>query len=95
MTTPHPLHGCFVTGTEVGKTHVRAALLHWCARQGWRSDGLKPVAAGTVLIDGQPVNENVRALREAGHPPPWRPIWTIRPSEACFHSFPFFSSIFT
>ncbi|UUZ66533.1 dethiobiotin synthase (plasmid) [Polaromonas sp. P1-6] len=67
MTASPPLHGCFVIGTGpgVGKTHVRAALLHWCAQQGWRSGGLKPVAAGTVLIDGQPVNEDLRALREA------------------------------
>jgi dethiobiotin synthetase len=62
------LHGCFVTGTDtgVGKTHVSAALLQWCAQQGWRSAGLKPVAAGTTLIDGQPVNDDVQALRQAG-----------------------------
>ena len=66
MTTPHPLHGCFATGTGVGKTQVSAALLYEYAQQGWRSDGLKPVAAGTVLIDGQPVNKDVRALCEAG-----------------------------
>ena len=62
-----PLRGCFITGTdtEVGKTRISAALLHWCAQQGWRSAGFKPVAAGTVLIDGQSVNEDVRALRQA------------------------------
>lgn len=66
--SPQALHGCFVTGTDtgVGKTHVSAALLHWCTQQGWRSAGLKPVAAGTTLIDGQPVNDDVQALREAG-----------------------------
>ncbi|MDB5867894.1 MAG: ATP-dependent dethiobiotin synthetase BioD [Polaromonas sp.] len=66
--TPAALHGCFVAGTDtgVGKTHISAALLHWCAQQGWRSAGLKPVAAGTVLINGQPVNEDVQALRKAG-----------------------------
>jgi len=66
--SPQALHGCFVTGTDtgVGKTHVSAALLHWCAQQGWRSAGFKPVAAGTTLIDGQPVNEDVQALRQAG-----------------------------
>ncbi|MBT9475227.1 MAG: dethiobiotin synthase [Polaromonas sp.] len=64
----HPLHGCFVTGTDtaVGKTQVSAALLHWCAQQGWRSAGFKPVAAGTTRIDGQSVNEDVQALRQAG-----------------------------
>lgn len=62
-----PLRGCFVTGTdtEVGKTRISAALLHWGAQQGWRSAGFKPVAAGTRLIDGQRVNEDVRALRQA------------------------------
>ncbi|WP_232230001.1 dethiobiotin synthase [Polaromonas glacialis] len=62
------LRGCFVAGTDtaVGKTEVSAALLHWCASQGWRSAGFKPVAAGTTLIDGQPVNEDVQALRQAG-----------------------------
>lgn len=66
-TQPARLHGCFVTGTdtEVGKTRISAALLHWCAQQGWRSAGFKPVAAGTSLIDGHWVNEDVRALREA------------------------------
>lgn len=52
---PQTLHGCFVTGTAVRKAHVSVALLHW---SGWRSAGLKPVAASTVPIDGQPVNED-------------------------------------
>ncbi|MDO8770189.1 MAG: dethiobiotin synthase [Burkholderiaceae bacterium] len=67
MTPATPLHGCFVTGTdtEVGKTRISAALLYWLAQQGWRSAGFKPVAAGTSLIDGQWVNDDVRALREA------------------------------
>lgn len=67
MTPATPMHGCFVTGTdtEVGKTRISAALLHWCAEQGWRSAGFKPVAAGTSVIDGQRVNEDVRVLREA------------------------------
>jgi dethiobiotin synthetase len=66
-TQPAPLHGCFVTGTdtEVGKTRISAALLHWGARQGWSSAGFKPVAAGTSLIDGHRVNDDVRVLRQA------------------------------
>ena len=71
--TPSPpfLHGVFVAGTDtgVGKTHISAALLHWCAQQGWRSAGLKPVAAGTELVGGQWVNEDVLALRQAGSVP--------------------------
>jgi len=66
-----PARACFVTGTdtEVGKTRISAALLHWCAQQGWRSAGLKPVAAGTELIHGQRANEDVRTLRAAASLP--------------------------
>jgi dethiobiotin synthetase len=65
------LHGCFVTGTdtEIGKTCISTGLLHWGAAQGWRSAGFKPVAAGLQMIDGQRVNEDVRALRDAGSVP--------------------------
>ena len=54
----------FVTGTdtEVGKTHVSAALLHWCGQQGWRSAGLKPVAAG---LDADGGNNDVQRLQAA------------------------------
>jgi dethiobiotin synthetase len=59
--------GCFVTGTdtEVGKTRISAALLHWVACRGLTAAGFKPVAAGTCLIDGTRVNEDVHLLREA------------------------------
>ena len=65
MTT---LRGCFVTGTdtEVGKTRVSAGLLYWFGQRGLRSAGLKPVAAGTQVIDGAAVNDDVRILRDAG-----------------------------
>ena len=58
----------FITGTdtEVGKTRTSAALLHWCAQQGWRSAGFKPVAAG---LDAAGVNEDVQMLRAAGSLP--------------------------
>ncbi len=61
------MRGCFVTGTdtEVGKTRVSAALLHWLGERGLRCAGYKPVAAGTEVIDGKDVNEDVRALRDA------------------------------
>ncbi|MBT2332774.1 dethiobiotin synthase [Variovorax paradoxus] len=61
------MNGCFVTGTdtEIGKTRVSAALLHWLGKQGLRCAGYKPVAAGTETIDGETVNEDVRALRDA------------------------------
>lgn len=57
----------FVTGTDtgVGKTRVSAALLHALQRQHARVIGMKPVAAGTELIDGAWANEDVLALRSA------------------------------
>jgi len=62
------LNGCFVTGTDtgVGKTRISAALLHWLSSTGRIAAGFKPVAAGTSWIDGQRINEDVRALRDAG-----------------------------
>lgn len=61
------LQGCFVTGTdtEVGKTHVSAALLHLLGADGARTAGFKPVAAGLRLQDGRLVNDDVMMLRAA------------------------------
>ncbi len=47
--SPRP-RGCFVTGTEVGKTRISAALLHWCARQVWRSADLAHDLGLLVLL---------------------------------------------
>ena len=57
----------FVTGTDtgVGKTLVSAALLHALAARHLRVVGMKPVAAGTVSVDGEEANEDVLALRAA------------------------------
>lgn len=57
----------FVTGTDtgVGKTLASAALLHALARHHVRVVGMKPVAAGTVQMGGEDVNEDVVALRAA------------------------------
>lgn len=67
MTPASTLHGCFVTGTdtEIGKTCVSAALLHWLSQEGYRAAGFKPVSAGMCTLDGRRVNEDVRALRDA------------------------------
>lgn len=60
-------YACFVTGTDtgVGKTVVSAALLHALSRQGLRSAGMKPVAAGAELKDGVWTNEDVTLLAQA------------------------------
>lgn len=57
----------FVTGTDtgVGKTLVSAALLHTYRRRYARVVGMKPVAAGLELRDGQWVSDDVQALAAA------------------------------
>lgn len=59
-----PNWACFVTGTdtEIGKTLVSSALLLLGQRMGLQSLGLKPVAAGTELVEGVQRNEDVDAL---------------------------------
>jgi dethiobiotin synthetase len=61
-----PTHAfsCFVTGTdtEIGKTLVASALVHWQAQQGWRVAAMKPIAAGAEWRDGRWCNEDVDAL---------------------------------
>ncbi len=64
--------GCFVAGTdtEVGKTCISAALLHWLGREGWRCAGLKPVSAGQdEQPDGSWSNEDVRLLQAVSSMP--------------------------
>ncbi len=63
----HRAISCFVTGTDtgVGKTLVSTALLHALARHHQSVVGMKPVAAGTALIQGVEANEDVLALRAA------------------------------
>lgn len=55
----------FVTGTdtEIGKTLVSSALIYAMTQQGWKSVGMKPVAAGAELQNGIWGNEDVRALK--------------------------------
>ncbi|MES2049544.1 MAG: dethiobiotin synthase [Pseudomonadota bacterium] len=60
-------HDFFVTGTdtEIGKTLVSAALLFALAKNGVRTVGMKPVAAGATLIDDVWHNEDVDTLMAA------------------------------
>lgn len=57
----------FVTGidTEVGKTYVSTGLLHAAARRQLRCFGLKPIASGATLQDGELKNEDALALQSA------------------------------
>jgi dethiobiotin synthetase len=57
---------CFITGTDtgVGKTLISAAMLNALGRLGLQAVGMKPVAAGTLVRDGQIWNEDVALLAE-------------------------------
>jgi len=60
---------CFVTGTdtEIGKTLTSSALLHALVQRGVRACGMKPVAAGAELRDGELHNEDADSLIAAGN----------------------------
>jgi dethiobiotin synthetase len=59
----------FITGTDtgVGKTYVACKLIKQYVAQGYKVVGMKPVAAGCELIDGEWVNEDVKLLTEASN----------------------------
>jgi dethiobiotin synthetase len=61
--------GFFITGTDtgVGKTLIATALVHGFAQAGRRVVGMKPVAAGASLQDGQLLNEDVAQLITASN----------------------------
>lgn len=61
--------GYFVAGTDtgVGKTLVSAALIHAFVAQGKRVTGMKPVAAGSVMLNGKEVWEDSESLMAAGN----------------------------
>ena len=60
---------CFVTGTdtEIGKTLVSAAILHKLVAGGVRACGMKPIAAGAELRDGELHNDDADQLIAAGN----------------------------
>jgi dethiobiotin synthetase len=60
---------CFITGTdtEIGKTLVSAAILHKLVAGGVRACGMKPVAAGAEMRDGELHNDDADMLIEASN----------------------------
>lgn len=59
----------FITGTDtdVGKTHVACQLIQQYVDQDLKVIGMKPVAAGCELVDGEWVNEDVQKLTAASN----------------------------
>jgi dethiobiotin synthetase len=60
---------CFVTGTdtEIGKTLVSSAILHKLVASGVRACGMKPVAAGAEMRDGELHNDDADQLIAASN----------------------------
>lgn len=58
--------GYFITGTDtnVGKTWATIALMRYFKRQGKSVVGMKPVAAGCLIQDGQLRNEDALLIQE-------------------------------
>ncbi|MBS0354382.1 MAG: dethiobiotin synthase [Proteobacteria bacterium] len=54
------------TDTEIGKTFATCALLHAARALGLRAVGMKPIAAGAEMVDGEFLNEDAARLRAAG-----------------------------
>ncbi len=57
----------FITGTdtEIGKTFATCALIHALAARGLKVAPMKPIAAGTINLNGTDVNEDVAVLMSA------------------------------
>lgn len=59
----------FITGTDtdVGKTYIACKLIQQYIAQGYKVVGMKPVAAGCELINGEWVNDDVLKLEAASN----------------------------
>ena len=59
----------FITGTDtnVGKTYVACKLIRDYVAQGFKVIGMKPVAAGCELVDGDWLNDDVLKLQVASN----------------------------
>lgn len=59
----------FITGTDtgVGKTFIACKLIQQYVAQGYKVVGMKPVAAGCELVDGEWVNDDVLKLEAASN----------------------------
>ena len=59
--------GFFITGTDtgIGKTFAACALIHALQRRGLTVAPMKPIAAGTIDVNGVSMNEDVALLMDA------------------------------
>lgn len=66
------IQGLYVTGTDTGagKTVASAALLHALRAMGHEAVGMKPVASGSIRVEGALRNDDALALQAASQPRP-------------------------
>lgn len=59
----------FITGTDtgIGKTYIACKLIQQYVAQGYKVVGMKPVAAGCDLVNGEWVNDDVLKLEAASN----------------------------
>jgi dethiobiotin synthetase len=61
------MSGFFITGTDtgIGKTFITCALIHALQQRGLTVAPMKPIAAGTIVVDGGEMNEDVALFMAA------------------------------
>ena len=69
----------FITGTDthIGKTEITCGLIQFFKKKGYITFGMKPVAAGTEVIDGKKINSDVHKFLSINTTK--KPIETINP----------------
>ena len=63
------MSGLFITGTdtEIGKTFISSLLIKLLADEGYKVAGMKPVASGAEIIDGELKNGDALSLIQASN----------------------------
>lgn len=61
--------GFFITGTdtEIGKTYVSSLLINFFANNGYKVTGMKPVASGATMVEGELKNDDALSLMQASN----------------------------
>ena len=61
------MSGFFITGTDtgIGKTFITCALIHALRQRGMTVAPMKPIAAGTIVVNGVEMNEDVALFMAA------------------------------
>jgi len=63
------MNGFFITGTdtEIGKTYACVSLIEHLKTDGYRVVGLKPIASGCKIVDGQLRNDDAMKLMQSAN----------------------------